>query len=126
MSGPDAEAAGERAGEFGRRVVFIHNNRQDLLPYGGGVISNVPGVVYINANAVQPRLFVLGHELTHRMELDAPHFYARFRDAVMPLVLSFRCSQGKQPADAGSVDNRAPLVALALLTAASEAGQKEY
>lgn len=88
VSGPEAEAARELAKEFGRRVVFIHNKRQDLLPYGGAVIPDAPGVIYINANAAKPYLLVLGHELTHRMELDAPHLYERFRDAVMPMVMA--------------------------------------
>jgi len=86
VSGVEAEAAQGLAKEFGRRVVFVHNRRQDLLPYAGAVIPGVDDVIYINANAAKPYLLVLGHELSHRMELDAPHLYRRFREAVMPLA----------------------------------------
>ncbi|MFZ5773057.1 MAG: DEAD/DEAH box helicase family protein [Thermodesulfobacteriota bacterium] len=85
VPGNDADAARQLAAEFGRRVVFFHNNDR-RRSIGGAVITNVPGVIYIHANTGQPYLFVFGHELTHRMELDAPHLYRKLRDAVMPLV----------------------------------------
>ena len=90
LSYHEAAAAAELAGEFGRRVVFFRNGlhaaRPVLLPYDGAVLPDRPGVIYINANTRKPYLLVLGHALTHQMELEAPHLYRRFRESVMPLV----------------------------------------
>jgi hypothetical protein len=86
VSERDADATQQLAKEFGRRVVFFHNREHERLRIGGTVLPGSPDVIYIHANTPKPYLYVLGHELTHRMELDAPHLFQKFHDAVMPLV----------------------------------------
>ncbi|MEW6290673.1 MAG: hypothetical protein AB1545_12555 [Thermodesulfobacteriota bacterium] len=56
MSERDADAVRQLAKEFGRRVVFFYNQRQELH-IGGSVIPDRPDVIYIHANTPKPYFF---------------------------------------------------------------------
>lgn len=72
-----AERVNTLAKDLGGRVRFSN----DLQDYQNAQISG--SEIQVNPNIEDPVTFIVGHELTHRMQELAPEAYREFRDLVM-------------------------------------------
>jgi tRNA G10 N-methylase Trm11 len=58
---------------FGHRVVFVKFQGRPL--FNGAVDAKNPFVIFLNVDAKQPLMSVLGHELLHKLRDNVPHVY---------------------------------------------------
>jgi len=75
-AGPDShfKLAERISGIFGKEIVWITNSGS--FDINGVVVADaLPNTIFVNVNAAHPAHVVLGHELTHHMEKDAPGVY---------------------------------------------------
>lgn len=80
---------GEVAKIFGKRVVFFHNKRADILPIDGVTFPDMPGVIFIDANASEPHMTVLGHEIVEAMKREDEDLYGVFEFHVFGIMKDF-------------------------------------
>ena len=75
--GTDQKFSEQVSNALGRRVVFFKTIGTEV---DGAMVSNDPSVVYINIDATQPTIQVIGHEIGHTLqEMEG---YQEFADAV--------------------------------------------
>lgn len=86
VSASDIQGAERIAETFGHAVVWFENTRPEIVDFGGFVSARDSGRIYINVNSRRPYMFVVGHELLHRMRLERPDLYDAFLAAVRPLL----------------------------------------
>ncbi|MFA5753308.1 MAG: hypothetical protein WC910_09580, partial [Bacteroidales bacterium] len=70
-----AKGVGQISKVFGKEVIWVE--LADTTPFFNGVVSDkVPDKVFINAKTKEPYLFILGHEMLHKMKFESPELYA--------------------------------------------------
>lgn len=85
LSKSDADLLNKQAEIFGKKVVlFRQNNARPGEALDGAVLTNDSKTIYVNADASGAHhSVVLGHELAHQMQADAPDLYRALSKAVM-------------------------------------------
>ena len=68
------QSANELEAVFGKRVVYFRSDDK-VAPAGGAFVKQLPGVVFVNAEAKDPS-WVIGHELLHDLGRAHPDIYA--------------------------------------------------
>lgn len=83
--GPDVALAQKLASIFGKKVVFVVTNQP--LEFGGVVfVEPNPDEIFIDVRSRRAAHVLVGHELTHHMEADAPEVYAKLHAALNGLL----------------------------------------
>lgn len=82
----DANLAQKLAAIFGKRIVFLTTN---AAPEFAGVTfpGAFPNEIFIDVRSKRLSHVLVGHELTHHMEADAPEIYARLRKSIDRLLV---------------------------------------
>jgi hypothetical protein len=85
LSKPEFDNLKQQADIFGKKVVlFRQRNARPGEALDGAVLDNDPNTIYVNADAAGAHhSAVLGHELAHQMQADAPDLYNALSRAVM-------------------------------------------
>jgi hypothetical protein len=78
----DADRVRAVADVFKKRVIFVENTRPDLLMFEGVILPADPGTIFLVAKARDLHMAILGHEMFHAMEIDAPGLAQEFYDAI--------------------------------------------
>src|SRR3990172_2062087 len=83
----DLKTSEKVAGFFNKKVVVVRNNTPETFDFGGVILTSDPDTIFININNQFPYLQVVGHELSHLMELDSPQLYNDLLSVVSPLLI---------------------------------------
>jgi len=81
----EADRAGERlAGVFGKRVVWVE--AKGAFAFNGVADPSQPDVIFLDISTPVAAHTVVGHELSHHMERDAPEAYKAMVDAIREIT----------------------------------------
>ena len=82
--GEEAAAAERLARIFKKRVTWVEADGD--FDINGVMLPNIPDTIFIDVRTKKYAHAVIGHELSHHMEQDAPKVYRDMVDALMPLI----------------------------------------
>lgn len=74
---------------FNARIIFLKGVEGFGIPFRGLNHPALPGYLFINANARNPALVTVGHELLHDLRLRDPALYAEVLAKLQPLMRDF-------------------------------------
>ncbi|MFA5346498.1 MAG: hypothetical protein WC294_00005, partial [Methanoregula sp.] len=71
---------------FGKDVIWIRMSDPVLSRINGMESDKIPGKIFINIEATDPHLSVLGHELTHKIKSESTELYEELKNYLQPLM----------------------------------------
>jgi hypothetical protein len=75
------------AGIFGKQIAWIKINDSNLSNNINGMVTDkLPNKIFINIASKEPYLFVLGHELIHKIQFEKPILYEDLKNYLIPQI----------------------------------------
>ncbi len=84
-----ADALERIAGAFGKNITFFRTNAAQDFYINGAVTDRLPQQIFLNIDSSEPHLFVLGHELLHKLKMDSPKLYDKFLSHIEEEIKQF-------------------------------------
>ena len=82
---PATESVQRIAQVFGKDIVWLKINSPNVF-FNGAVTDKLPNKIFININASDPHLMVLGHETLHTLKIQSPEQYSRLVELLGPEI----------------------------------------
>lgn len=86
-SSDDTWALGEISRALGKRIVYVQREPgtpKEVVEFAGVVIPGHNDKIFIDVEANDPALVILGHEFLHQLRRDAPNLYQQIANIAIP------------------------------------------